>query len=88
MKKTLIMFALLLGFALTPAVAMAVGMMSVDQLKGMLGSDNLIVLDVRSGKDWSSSEFKIQGAIRANPREFSTWGDSYPKDKKIVLYCA
>lgn len=88
MKKPLIMFALLLGFALTPAVAMAVGMMSVDQLKGMLGSDNLIVLDVRSGKDWNSSEFKIQGAIRANPGEFSTWGDSHPKDKKIVLYCA
>ncbi len=88
MKKTLIMFALLIGFALTPAIAMAVGMMSVDQLKGMLGSDNLIILDVRSGKDWSSSEFKIQGAIRANPSEFSTWGDSYPKAKKIVLYCA
>lgn len=88
MKKPLIMLALLLGFALTPAVAMAVGLMSVDQLKGLLGSDNLIVLDVRSGRDWNSSEFKIKGAIRANPSEFSAWGDSHPKNKKIVLYCA
>ncbi|RPJ05638.1 MAG: hypothetical protein EHM37_21320 [Deltaproteobacteria bacterium] len=88
MKKPLIVLALLLGFALTPAVAMDVGLMSVDQLKGMLGSDNLIVLDVRSGRDWNSSEFKIKGAIRANPSEFSTWGNSHPKNKKIVLYCA
>lgn len=88
MKKPLIVLALLLGFALTPAVAMAVGLMSVDQLKGMLGSDNLIVLDVRSGRDWNSSEFKIKGAIRADPAEFSTWGNSHPKNKKIVLYCA
>jgi rhodanese-related sulfurtransferase len=88
MKKPLIVLALLLGFALTPSVAMDVGRTSVDQLKDMLGSDNLIVLDVRSGRDWNSSEFKIKGAIRANPAEFSSWGDSYPKDKKIVLYCA
>lgn len=88
MKKMLMFLIFSLGFALTPAVSMDVGMMSVDELNGMLGSDNLIVLDVRSGKDWSSSEFKVKGAIRANPREFATWGDSHPKDKKIVLYCA
>lgn len=88
MKKLLMLLTFLLGFALTPAVAMDVGKMSVDELKGMLGADNLVILDVRTGKDWNSSEFKIKGALRANPGEFSTWGDTYPKDKKLVLYCA
>ncbi len=88
MKKLLSLLVFSFAFTLTPAFAADVGMMNVDELKGMLDSDNLVILDVRTGKDWSSSEFKIPGAIRANPRDFATWGESHPKDKKIVLYCA
>ncbi len=39
-------------------------------------------------EDWSSSEYKIQGAVRASYAEFSTWSSSLDKDKTIVLYCA
>ncbi len=88
LRKLTLRLVLVLAIAVTPAVAANVGMMSPDELKGLLGSDNLIVLDVRTGKDWGSSEFKIPGAIRANPNEFASWGASYPKEKKIVLYCA
>ncbi len=88
MKNLVLQLILVLAIAVTPAFAANVGMMSLDDLKGMLESDNLIILDARTGKDWGSSEFKIPGAVRANPSEFATWGGSYPKEKKIVLYCA
>jgi rhodanese-related sulfurtransferase len=47
-----------------------------------------MILDVRKGKDWKSSEFKIKGASRANPKELDKWAETYPKDKTFVLYCA
>ena len=59
-----------------------------EDLKAQLESPNLMILDVRAGKDWKSSEFKIKGAARANPEEFDKWADTYPKDKKYFLYCA
>jgi hypothetical protein len=62
--------------------------MDKEQLKKVLNSDGTYVLDVRSGRDWNSSEFKIQGAKRANPSSFSEWASSYPKSGTLVLYCA
>jgi rhodanese-related sulfurtransferase len=59
-----------------------------DELKQMLGSEDLIVIDVRAGRDWSSSEFKIQGALREDPDDVEAWAGKYAKDKNIVLYCA
>lgn len=49
---------------------------------------DLVILDVRSGRDWSASEVKITGAVRANGDDFDNWANSYPKEKTIVLYCA
>ncbi len=81
--------SLILFFLFTGSVfASSVGLISKEELKAELGSENVIVLDVRAGRDWSTSEFKIPGAIRASGNEFSNWADSYDKDKKIVLYCA
>lgn len=71
-----------------PVLAADVPRMSVDELKAVLGNDNVIVLDVRSGRDWKSSEFKIQGAKRAESGKINTWAGTYPKDKTLVLYCA
>ncbi len=65
-----------------------VSKMTVDALKSQMGSDNLIILDARAGRDWSSSEFKIKGAVRVDPSEFSSWSRKYPNDSKIILYCA
>jgi rhodanese-related sulfurtransferase len=88
MKKIAVLLLVTLCLSLTPAIAGSVGMMEVEELKTMLDSDDLVILDVRAGRDWSTSEFKIPGAIRANGSEFATWGNQYPKDRKIVLYCA
>jgi rhodanese-related sulfurtransferase len=76
-----------LGVAL-PAFAEEVGIIDTDGLKAMLGSENLVVIDVRAGRDWSSSEFKIKGAVREEPGNTASWAGKYPKDKTYVLYCA
>jgi predicted sulfurtransferase len=84
----IIVFALGSGLTLTQAVAADVPLMTTDELKAALGSADLVILDARAGKDWKSSEFKIQGAVRAAPGKFDEWGSTYDKGKKIVLYCA
>ena len=62
--------------------------MTKDELKAMLDNPDVIILDVRQGRDWKSSEFKIQGAVYAKPEDYTNWAGLYPKDKKLVLYCA
>lgn len=64
------------------------GLMTKEELKTRLADANTHVLDVRTGRDWSSSEFKIQGADRTNPGEFDAWASKYPKSATLVLYCA
>lgn len=59
-----------------------------EELKKMLGSPDLVVIDVRTGRDWTSSEFKIMGAQRHEPGEVGNWAASYGKNQTIVLYCA
>jgi hypothetical protein len=61
---------------------------SKDELRGALGNPEVIVVDDRSGSDWTSSEYKIQGAIRVAPGEEEAWAARYPKDKMIVFYCS
>jgi predicted sulfurtransferase len=65
-----------------------VPLMTTDELKAMLDDPDLLILDVRRGKDWKSSEFKIKGATYAKPEAYDEWANAYPKTKKIVLYCA
>ena len=77
------------GFTATPALAAGdVGIMNKDELKALLENDDVVILDVRTGRDWSSSEFKIQGAQRVKTRNIDAWSADLPKDKKLVLYCA
>ena len=65
-----------------------VPIMTKEELKAQMDSSDVMILDVRKGKDWKSSEFKIKGASRADPKEFDKWAETYPKDKTLVLYCA
>ena len=74
--------------AASPVFAGEVQIIDKDGLKDMLGSENLVVIDVRTGRDWSSSEFKIKGAVREEPGKTTSWAGRYSKDKTYVLYCA
>lgn len=88
MKKITLLLFTVLCLAASPTFAGAVNLMEISELKEVLNSDSVVVLDVRAGRDWSTSEFKIPGAIRASGEEFDDWANTLPKDKKIVLYCA
>lgn len=88
MKKLLLFLVSIICFTALPALAGDVKLMTAAELKNMFGSKELVILDVRSGRDWSTSELKITGAIRANGDDFDNWANSYPKEKTIVLYCA
>jgi hypothetical protein len=93
-KTTTIILSFLLAagmlfIAVSPAIsAEDVPKMTVEALKGALDNPDLIILDVRRGGDWRSSEFKIQGAHRVDPGDFGKWAEKFPKDKTLVLYCA
>lgn len=88
MKRTILFSLILALFAFSPSFAGSVQFMEKEELKSLLGSENLVILDVRTGRDWSTSEFKIPGAVRASSGDFSNWSSNYAKDSTIVLYCA
>jgi len=80
--------AVFLSAVLLPAWAAQVERTTKEDLLGILDHTDTVVLDVRAGRDWNASEFKIKGAHRADPGEFSAWADKYPKSATLVLYCA
>ncbi len=93
-KQTIVLIwaALALGFLLSVAGSEALAQanrISKEELKGMLGRPDVVVIDVRQPGDLEKSGTKIKGAVREDPRQdVKSWADKYPKDKTIVLYCA
>ena len=87
MKRIALFLIALAVFAATPLFATSVPTMDKEELKSQLGSENLVILDVRRGRDWSTSEFKIKDALRVDDGDLSI-AMNYPKDSTIVLYCA
>ena len=93
MRKIIVLMTIAALFALTapfvaPAAAQEVRRISIEELKGMLGSPDLVVIDVRRGGDWLSSKVKIKGAVREDAERVESWMSKYPKDKTLVFYCA
>ena len=92
MKKRLLIAPLLIffvvGIVTTFARSADVPRMTKDELKAMLGNPDLVIVDVRLGKDWTDNDSKIQGAIREDPESVKSWAVKYTKDKTFVLYCA
>ena len=86
---TVVLALLLVGGLLPQAWAgQSVSTMDKEALKAILADTQTYVLDVRTGRDWDSSEFKIKGAHRADPGNFADWSSAYPKAATLVLYCA
>ena len=79
------MLLLAMSFSVSAA---SVSLMSTDELKSRLGETDLVILDVRTGRDWTGSDKMIAGAERVQPGGVNQWVINYPKDKEIVLYCA
>ena len=81
-------FMLLFAFTLPTYSAEDVPTISTKQLNKILDNADLVLLDVRTEKDWWKSDKKIVGAIRVDPGDVTSWAGNYSKDQKIVAYCA
>lgn len=92
LKQRILLFGLIacLASCLTPGAGSSddIARISAEELRAMLGSPDIVVIDVRTEKDWKSSRLKIPGAVWEDFQEVEKWGPKYPKDKTIVLYCA
>ena len=87
-STTFLIILLLLLTGISMSIAADVPTITKEELKAQLDSSDVMILDVRKGKDWKSSEFKIKGAFRANPNDFDQWITQHAKDKRYVTYCA
>ena len=93
MRKSILFVAVVTVFAVAavfamPAAAQEAKRMTIEELKGMLGNPDLVIVDVRRDGDWNSSAIKVKGALREDPEKVDTWMNKYPKDKTLVFYCA
>ncbi|MCI5224803.1 MAG: rhodanese-like domain-containing protein [Candidatus Electrothrix sp. AR4] len=89
MKKILILLVLFLCTSINPLFADDdVRFIGTEKVKEKLNSEEIVILDVRSGRGWSASEFKIPGAIRTAWNEIEKWSAELPKEKTLVLYCS
>ena len=87
--KVILFISILLSFIVPQWIyAQEIPRMTKEELKAMIGNPELVILDVRSGRDWNSSESKIINAVREEPRQADSWADKYDKSKTFVLYCA
>jgi hypothetical protein len=85
---TTILGLVCLGLLVQTAWADQVPRMTKEELRPLLGDPDVIILDVRVGRSWTESQWKIQGAIREDPSaEVASWAHKYPLDKTLVLYC-
>ena len=87
MKRIFSFLSILFFLAGTPLFADSVPKMDKQALKSLLGSDQLVILDVRQDRDWNSSQMKIKDAMRVDDGDLSL-AMKLPKDTTIVLYCA
>jgi len=85
---TMIVLAIFLTLLTSIGITADVNKMTKEQLKNIMDDDTVSILDARKGRDWSSSEFKIKGADRVDPKKFDISSAIYPKDNTLVLYCA
>jgi rhodanese-related sulfurtransferase len=70
------------------ALAKEASRMTKEELKGLMGKPDVVIIDVRAKSDWEGSKEKIQGAVREDPKKVKDWAAKYPKDKTLIFYCA
>ena len=76
------------GISALAALAQEAPRITKEELKEMLGNPDVIIIDLRLGRDWENSELRIDGALREDPGKLNSWISKYPREKTLVLYCA
>jgi hypothetical protein len=59
-----------------------------EQIKELVGKEGFFLLDVRPNEQWRATPVKLPGAVHEDPEDVTAWAYRYPKDAKIVTYCA
>jgi hypothetical protein len=78
----------LLGTLVSSGLAGEVPRMKKEELKTLLGSSDVVIIDTRLAGSWEGSRGKIAGAVREDPRGVSSWAGQYDKDHTVVVYCS
>ncbi len=91
LKKYLLLFIistifLMASYTVPISAASAAPGFTKEELKAMMDSPDLVIIDVRMEKEWKKSPLKIKGAVWEDSEEFEKWASKYPKDKTIVFY--
>lgn len=90
--KKLICLAITAAFLILAPSSVVFGekvtLITKEELKPIMGNADVAIIDVRRGRDWTSSEFKIKGAVYGDPKKITEWNKQFSKDTKLVLYCA
>jgi hypothetical protein len=76
------------GLGLAASASDEVPRISVEKTRELLGSPDVIIIDVRTAKTWWKSSTKILNAVREEPGAVEKWAEKYPKDKTLILYCS
>ena len=79
--------ALVVGDAVFAAAPQA-DKMTREELLPLLGRPDVVLIDMRTGRDWNDATLKIKGAVREDPMKPGMWIDKYSKDKMMIFYCA
>ena len=61
---------------------------SVQELKEVLGSPEVVLIDTRATQQWKVSSEKIPGAVHHSSFEADEWSRAYNTNATMVLYCA
>lgn len=75
-------------FGEASAASVEVPRISIERTRELLGSPDVIIIDVRTAKTWWRSPTKILNAVREEPGAVEKWAGKYPKDKTLILYCS
>ena len=63
-------------------------MISPEGLQAIISDPDVLVIDLRTPRDWNQSDSKIPGAVRYDPQKLESWAQDLDRDQKIVTYCA
>lgn len=61
--------------------------LSPDELKKLLDSKRVTLLDVRRKADYEAEPNLIPGATWRDPEQVENWAQQLPKDRSVVVYC-
>ena len=81
-------FLLIFGRAAVAGDTQDVPRISVHQVKKLLGGREMIVIDVRTYRNWWRSSKKIPTAVREDPSKVDQWIEKFDRNQTLIFYCS